>query len=158
MIDSEKDINHTLISTKEELRNIPESGISYLILSHGLPENADIIFNFYENITADKTNGNQLVVFNSGSSAFSGKISVDCIITNDILTVNISVSKSVHKKEICKELGEEFFGQLKRIIDLCTQNSTVIQTLSDFSDDELTQEELNELKDLFEWTDIDEEQ
>lgn len=158
IIDCKKDINHTLSSTKEELRNIPENGISYLPVSHDLPENTDIIFNFYENNTADTINEVNLVAFNSGSSAFLGKVSVDCIITNGILTVNISVPESIHKKEICKELGVEFSGQLNSIVDFCCRNHTVMQTPSDFSDDELTQTELDELKDLFEWTDIDEEQ
>ena len=149
VFDGEKDINQTIISTKEELRRIPENGISYLMHSHGLSENADILFNFYETDLTDSENGNKLVAFKGGSVAFSDKISVDCFIANGILEVNIVVPESVHKKEICKELGVEFSGQLMKIIDLCTHNHTAVRTPSDFSDSELTQNELSDLNDLF---------
>ena len=96
------------------------------------------------------------MAFNFGSSVFPGKINVNCFLTDDILTLNISVPKYKHKQQISEELGLEFTKQIEKIVDICTTTDTVIKTRSDFSDDELTEIELDELKDLIDWTDEDE--
>jgi hypothetical protein len=46
--------------------------------------------------------------------------------------------------------------QIEKIIRICTATDTVVKTRSDFSDDELTESELNELMELFEWGEDDE--
>ena len=43
------------------------------------------------------------------------------------------------------------------IIRVCTKTDKIIKTRSDFSDDELTESELEELQELFDWIDDDEE-
>lgn len=156
VIDNDNNVTDVLISTKETLRKIPKNGIDYLLLSQSFHKNADIIFNFYKNSLADEDRKNKLIAFNSGTSVYPGKINVNCIITNAILTVNISVPKCKHKQQISEELGMEFVKQIQKIIDICTTTDTVIKTRSDFSDDELTEIELDELKDLFDWIDDDE--
>ena len=76
---------------------------------------------------------------------------------DNILTLGISVPKCKYKKHITEKLGIEFVNQIEKIVDICTATDTVIKTRSDFSDIELTEIELDELKDLFDWTDNDEE-
>ena len=85
---------------------------------------------------------------------FTNKISIDCIVTDDIVTINISVPECRHKKHICEELGTEIARQTEKLVDICTATDTVIKTCSDFSDDELTDTELDELKDLFALADV----
>ena len=48
-------------------------------------------------------------------------------------------------------LFAEYNGRVKKFF-VVTEKDTVIKTSSDYSDDELTEIELNELKDLFDWT------
>jgi non-ribosomal peptide synthase protein (TIGR01720 family) len=158
VIDNNNNIADVLINTKETLRRIPKNGIDYLLLSEGFHKNTDIIFNFYHNSTANKDRKNKLIAFNSDSSVFPGKINVNCFASDNILTVNISVPKCIHKQKISEELGAEIAKQIEKIVDICTTTDTVIKTRSDFSDDELTEIELDELKDLFDWTDDNEQQ
>jgi hypothetical protein len=47
--------------------------------------------------------------------------------------------------------------QIENIIQICTSTEVVVKTRSDFSDNELTESELEELQELFDWIDDDEE-
>lgn len=145
-----------LINTKETLRRIPENGIDYLLLNEGFHENIDVKFNFYKS-GAEDAGENKFVAFNYETSVFPGMINVNCFIVKNILSVSISVPKYKHLEKISEKLGAEFIKQVRKIVDVCTESDTVIKTRSDFSDDELTDAELEELKDLFDWTDVDEE-
>ena len=100
---------------------------------------------------------NKLVAFNGNTSVFPGKINVSCYVTDNALTVGISVPECNHKKNICEELGQELKNQIEKIVEVCTTTDTVIKTRSDFSDDELTESELDELMDFFDWGEDDEE-
>ena len=153
VIDSSENITDVLIDTKETLRRIPKNGIDYLILSQGFHKNLNIKFNFYKSNATNEESKQKLLSFNSDTSVFPGKINVNCFIVDNILSVNVSVPKCVHKQGICEELGVEFINQVEKLVDICTKDNTVIKTRSDFSDDDLTETELNELKDLFDWTD-----
>ena len=138
------------------MRRIQKNGIDYLLLSQGLHKNTDIIFNFYNNTITDEKIENNLIAFNSEASVFPGKINVNCYITGNILSVEISVPKGKHKKQISEELGLEFVAQIKNLIELCTKSKDIVKTRSDFSDNELTESEFEELLDLFDWTDDNE--
>ncbi len=153
----EKDADETesLTETKETMRRIPKTGIDYLLLREGFHKNTDIIFNYYRNEANDDEN--ELVSFNSGTAGFSGKSSVDCSVINGILAVNVVVPKCRHEKNLAQRLTEEFVRYTEKLVSICTASDEVVKTRSDFSDSELTEEEFNELKDLFDWTDIDEE-
>ncbi len=153
VINSNDDTADELIKTKETLRKIPGNVIDYLLLNDSLSKNADIIFNFYQNSTADEQTQENLISFNTEKSVFPGKININCVIDKDILTVTVSVPECRHKKHICEELVTEIREQLEKLIDICTADDTVTKTCSDYSDDELTQSELDELKNLFDWTD-----
>ncbi len=156
IISNNRSVTEELINTKETMRRIPKNGIDYLLLSPSFHKNTDIIFNFYNNSFADENRENELVAFISNTSVFPDKINVNCFIIDNILTLNISVPKCKHKPLISEELGMEFLKQIEKIIDICTTTDTVIKTRSDFSDEELTESELDELKDLFDWIDDDE--
>lgn len=151
-------VTEELINIKETMRRIPKNGIDYLLLSEGFHKNTDIIFNFYQNSVVEENRRNELIAFNAETSVFPNKINVNCFITDNVLTVNISVPKCKHKLQISEELGMEFMKQIEKLVDICTATDTVVKTRSDFSDDELTENELDELKDLFDWTDDDEKQ
>jgi non-ribosomal peptide synthase protein (TIGR01720 family) len=145
-----------LINTKDTMRRIPRNGVEYLLLNEGFHENTDIIFNFFKTSLAEEKREKQTVVF-GGNSVFPGMINVNCSEIDNILTVGISVPKCNHKANISEELGLEIKKQVEKIVEICTETKEVIKTRSDFSDDELTESELDELKDLFDWGEDDEE-
>ena len=155
VVNNSGDIAKELINTKETIRKMPMSGIEYLLLSDGFHDKTDIIFNFYKNSISNENRENKLLAF-GGSSVFPGKINVSCFVTDDILSISIAVPKCKHKPGIGEELGLEIVAQIENIIDLCAGADKVIKTSSDFSDETLTQSELDELKELFEWGDDDE--
>ena len=72
------------------------------------------------------------------------------------MSINIYVPKYKHKSGISQILGAEFVAQINNIIDFCTTTNKVVKTRSDFSDDNLTEDELDELQSLFDWGDNDE--
>ena len=136
------------------MRRISRNGIDYLLLSDGFHKNTDVIFNFYQNNGTNSLIRNGLIGFNADTSLFPGKISVDCTITNDALSVSISVPQGNHKAQLSRELGDEFKNQIEDIVALCTATDTVVKTLSDFSDDKLTRNELNEINNIYANDDI----
>ena len=145
VINNNENVAEELINTKEAMRRVPKNGIDYILLFNEFHKNTGIIFNFYK---ADENRDSNLVAF-SGASVFPGKINVNCFVADNILSLDISVPKCKHKPGISEELGLEFVAQIHKIIDFCTATDTVIKTRSDFSDDTLTQSELDELMDLF---------
>lgn len=148
VINNKENISDEIIGVKETLRRMPGNGIDYLLLSQGFHENTDIVFNFYQNkINPEK--GLSLVAFNSDTSVFPGKIIVDCVIKDNILEVKIFVPKCKYRKLISEELGIEFERQLESIAEVCTSTDKVTKTCSDFSDYELEESELNEIKELY---------
>ncbi len=154
VIDSTANLADALIDTKETMRRISRNGIDYLLLSDGFHKNTDVIFNFYQNNGTNSLIRNGLIGFNADTSLFPGKISVDCTITNDALSVSISVPQGNHKAQLSRELGDEFKNQIEDILALCTATDTVVKTLSDFSDDKLTRNELNEINNIYANDDI----
>ena len=150
VINNTNNVTDELINTKETLRRISKNGIDYLLLSLEIHKNTNIIFNYYKAVSEEDS---REITF-SGSSAFPGKINVNCFVVNDVLTLNVSVPKCKHRQKISEDLGSEFVKQIEKIINICTASDTVIKTCSDFSDDKLTAVELDELKDLFDLQDV----
>ena len=138
-----------LVNVKDTMRRISKNGVEYLLLNNGFHNNAHIKFNFYKNTVSNENRENKLVEFNGSSSVFPNMINVGCSVMDNILSVFITVPICKHKKGISEELGKEFIKQVEKIVDICTATDTVTKTRSDFSDDTLTQSELDELMDLF---------
>ncbi len=155
IVNNTENIANEIISVKDTLRRIPTNGIEYLLLNNGLHKNTDIMFNFYKNSISNDSRENKLLAF-GGNSVFPGTINVNCFVMDNILSINIYVPKYNHKPGISEILGAEFVSQINKIVDFCTATETVIKTRSDFTDDTLTQSELDELTELFDWGDNDE--
>ena len=156
VINNNTDIAEELINVKETMRRIPNNGIEYLLLNNGFHKNTDIIFNFYKNNIANENRENKLIDFNGVRAVFPGKITVTCFILDDALSIDVSVPKCNHKQGISEMLGLEFKNQIEKLVNVCTMTDSVIKTRSDFSDDELSENELDELMDLFDWGEDDE--
>ena len=132
-----------LISVKEAVRRVPKIGVEYLLINERLYKNSGIIFNFYKTSLAESN-----IIF-EGKSIFPGKINVNCFAIDELVTITIDVPECKHRKNIAKELGDAFVKTLERIIDECLSTDEIVKTRSDFSDETLTEDELDELMDLF---------
>lgn len=141
----EKDSSETeaLIETKEAMRRIPKNGVDYLLLREGFHKNTDIIFNYYRSDMETGENG--IVAFNSGAVGFKGKISVDCSVTDGLLSVSVVVPCGRHREMLAKELIDEFVKQVEKLVEICTETCTAVRTISDFSDNALTEAEFFEI-------------
>ena len=149
VVNDNMNVAEELVNVKDTMRRIPKNGVEYLLLNNGFHNNAHIKFNFYKNTVSNENRENKLVEFNGSSSVFPNMINVGCSVMDNILSVFITVPICKHKKGISEELGKEFIKQVEKIVDICTATDTVTKTRSDFSDDTLTQSELDELMDLF---------
>ena len=149
VVNDNMNVAEELVNVKDTIRRIPKNGVEYLLLNNGFHNNAHIKFNFYKNTVSNENRENKLVEFNGSSSVFPNMINVGCSVMDNILSVVITVPICKHKKGISEELGKEFIRQVEKIVDICTATDTVTKTSSDFSDDTLTQSELDELMDLF---------
>ena len=156
VINSSNNIAEELIGTKDTMRRIPKNGVEYLLLNDGFHKNTDILFNFYKTSLAEENREDRVVAF-GGTSVFPGKININCFDLDNIITINISIPKGDHKANISEELGLEIKKQIESIVAVCTEIDTVVKTVSDFSDNELTENELDELMDLFDWGEDNEE-
>ena len=134
------------------MRSIPNLGIDYLLLSDSLNKNTDILFNFFNNSASN----NELFAFYADSSIFSSSLNVSCTLSSDSLSFELVAPEGMHNSGITTELGSEFVKQFENLLELCTTSDKVTKTCSDFSDNELSQTELDELLDLFDWTDDNE--
>ena len=94
-----------------------------------------------------------MATFISNDALLRNRINVDCSVTENVLSVSISVPKGNFSKELGLQLTNGFKEQIEKLVEVCTEKDDVIKTSTDYSDDELTEIELNELKDLFDWTD-----
>jgi non-ribosomal peptide synthase protein (TIGR01720 family) len=144
-INNNDNITEELVNVKEIMRRIPKNGVEYLLIYEKFHKNTDILFNFYKTSTV----GEEKDITFGGTSGFPGTININCFAVDDIVTVYISVPEGKHRPQIGEELGKEIMAQVERIIEACTKTDTVTKTSSDFSDDTLTQSELDELMDLF---------
>ena len=117
VIKNNENIAEELVRVKETMRSIPKNGVEYLLLNNGFHNNANIKFNYYKNSISNETRDNKLVEFNGSSSVFPDMINVGCSVTEDILSVLITVPECMHKKDISKELGKEFIKQIEKVIE-----------------------------------------
>ena len=113
VINNNKNIVEELLNIKETVRKIQKNGIEYLLLNEGFHKNTNIKFNFYQNKRSNESRENKLVEFNGSSSVFPNMINVACSITENVLSLLITVPKCMHKKGISEELGKEFIKQME---------------------------------------------
>ena len=150
VVDNNPNITDELVNIKETLRKIPRNGIDYLLLSRDFHKNAEIKFNFYQIDNDDEKEKNRYAGFNFNGSVFCNKINVDCSVSSGILSVSISIPDGKYELGFAQRLGRVFKEHIEKLVAVCTEDDIIIKTCSDFSDDELTEPELNELMDLFE--------
>ena len=149
-------IGQMIKNIKEEMRNIPDKGIGYGILKYLSLENEwkkeypQLSFNylgqFDESIDSDLFEVSRL---NTGDSLSSkserhSDIYISGMIINNQLQVTLNYTNKKYTKESILDLCNEFNDQLIQVIDWCRQKELPEYTPSDYSDADITIEELEE--------------
>ena len=150
--------DNKIISTKEKIRSIPNGGIGYGALRYlknvfADAKNPEIVFNFLgtqtssqnENAIKATTLSNNL---RDPKSERHYKLEVNLSIVDKVLKGTFSFGKNVHETETITNLMYDFKNQVQEICTHCHQVEKGRYTPSDFSDADISQDDLDNLLDF----------
>ena len=160
-INETDDLGNILKSIKEQYRSVPNNGLSYGVLRYLSENNSErellnqkpaILFN-YAGIKNQYTSEVLLepkpfVVADKSRSPKSERyylFEFNAFIFNDKLQVWWSYSKSLHKLETVNSLINDFENNLRSVIGFCMTTNTSGYTASDFTEVDISQEDLDQL-------------
>ena len=151
-------IDNKIIATKEKLRSIPNGGIGYGALRYlknvfGEKENPEIVFNFLGTQTNSQSkNAVKTTTISKNlrdpKSERHYKLEVNLSIVDNILKGSFSFGKNVHETETMTILMNAFKNQVQEICTHCNQVKKGRYTPSDFSEAEISQDDLDNLIDF----------
>lgn len=154
---SNRPIDDQIISTKEKIRGIPNGGIGYGCLHYlknafGDIDNPEIIFNFLGTQTRSQSNNAIKTTWltkklRDSRSERHYKLELNLIIIDNVLSGSLSFGKNVHEVETIHALMDDLKKQIQAICEYCSQAEKGRFTPSDFSDVEISQEDLDSLLD-----------
>ncbi|UCH97365.1 MAG: hypothetical protein JSV88_11080, partial [Candidatus Aminicenantes bacterium] len=149
---------------KETLRRIPNKGIGYGVLRYltpgdkkkgvGLRINPEINFNYLGQF--HETNDNRVFTFSPISTGKPispelesiHKIDINGLVTAETLTFSFTYNTCEYRKETIQQLAHGFKTNLVKIIEHCTGRDEKELTPSDLGDEELSLEELEDIKEM----------
>lgn len=158
-MEPETDMGAMITSTKEQLRKVPNNGLTYGMLRYlsddqtikdGLQQRPNVIFNFLgdliqlESDLFGRAKEIGTGVRNSSSERFQ-LLEFNAFIIQGKLNVRWSYSKDAYKEESIEELFKTFEAVLRELVDHCTQTTNGTYTPSDFPEVGLDQDDLNAL-------------
>lgn len=166
--DSEEYMVHVLKTTKDTLRRVPDKGFGYGVIKYLTPPGKKDI-----NFTgAPEISFNYLGQFESGRTAeipeedafsFSplgagGDISttwnreqsldISAIAAEGKMTVNMTYDTTRFQRKTIEQLSETCRQFLLQLIEHCQNKSETEKTISDYDDQELTEDALQEIADM----------
>jgi non-ribosomal peptide synthase protein (TIGR01720 family) len=150
-------IDTQIIAVKEKIRSIPNGGIGYGGLRYikntfGDIASPEIVFNFLGNqISSQSNNANKLTWLHKKlrdpRSERHYKLEVNLGIIDDVLKGSFSFGKNVHNAETINKLMSDFKNRIQAICEYCNQSEKGRYTPSDFSEVEISQDDLDNLLD-----------
>jgi non-ribosomal peptide synthase protein (TIGR01720 family) len=153
-VSSPENLDIAIKEIKEQLRKVPEKGVTYGIstLKNVInPLKADILFNY---LGQWDNNSKQNNIFKFGSYPTGSTISearaqihtleINSIIKDNVLTVNWLYTNCLNENN-AKRMVARFKDRLNEIIQFCTQGKNYGFTPSDFEADQLSQEDLDNI-------------
>ncbi|HZG18214.1 MAG TPA: amino acid adenylation domain-containing protein [Candidatus Bathyarchaeia archaeon] len=168
------DLSRHIKTTKEDLRKIPNKGIGYEILRYvthpnrkthmHFPRQPEINFNYLGQFDVDVNNdiftrspyigGNTLGPdgvnnINAESESYMA-LNITGVIADGQLVTTFSYSKDQYHEDTILALSEAYRNHLKRVIYHCLDKREGERTPSDFSYNDLTLEELDDLYEFLE--------
>ncbi|PSB30551.1 non-ribosomal peptide synthetase [Chlorogloea sp. CCALA 695] len=155
-LDNDSTPGSTLKSIKEQLRNIPQHGISYGILKYLSAEQllgiSQVKFNYlgqFDQLFADtslfKIASQSVGATRSPHGRRSHLIEIDGMVANEQLQFNWTYSQSIHRAATIESLAEKFIDKLRSLIVHCQSPEVGGYTPSDFPEAQLNQTELDNL-------------
>ncbi|WP_039074100.1 non-ribosomal peptide synthetase [Bacillus sp. MSP13] len=166
--DSEEGIVHVLKTTKDTLRRIPDKGFGYGVIKYLTPPDKkdinftgapEISFNYlgqFENVSPTEAPEEEAFSFSSLgagddiSTTWNREQSLDisAIAAEGKLTVNMTYDNTRFQRKTIEQLSETCFQFLLQLIEHCQNKSETEKTISDFDDQELTEDALQEIADM----------
>ncbi|MHA6486325.1 amino acid adenylation domain-containing protein [Bacillus cabrialesii] len=166
--DSEEGMVHVLKTTKDTLRRVPDKGFGYGVIKYLTPpDKKDINFT-----GAPEISFNYLGQFESGSpaeapeeDAFSfsplgagddisttwnreQSLDISAIAAEGKMTVNMTYDNARFERKTIEQLSKTCRQFLLQLIEHCQNKSETEKTISDFDDQELTEDALQEIADM----------
>ncbi len=155
-----KDIGGQIIATKEQMRSVPNGGIGYgglryLKNAFGDIENPEIVFNFLGTKTSMvPDHGIKTTTLTENlrdpRSERHYKLEINLHIADDELQGTFSFGSTVHHPETISVLVANFKKRIKEISRYCNQEENGGYTPSDFSEADISQDDLDSLLGLLE--------
>ncbi|PFB27750.1 non-ribosomal peptide synthetase [Bacillus cereus] len=154
-LDSEN-IDNSVKSIKEQLRNIPNKGFNYSILKYlneGLPDDGDnsIRFNYlgdFDSVLDEETlslSSVKLGLENNKENLLTALIDVDVMVVNKKLKINFTYSRNKFEDATIQNFIDKYVGILEMILNKCVKMDSKEFTPSDFDVIGISQEELDSL-------------
>ncbi|MEC1581805.1 amino acid adenylation domain-containing protein [Bacillus subtilis] len=165
---SEEGLVHVLKTTKDTLRRVPDKGFGYGVIKYLTPpDKKDINFT-----GAPEISFNYLGQFESGSPAEAPEedtfsfsplgagddisttwnreqsLDISAIAAEGKLSVNMTYDNARFQRKTIEQLSETCRQFLLQLIEHCQNKSETEKTISDFDDQELTEDALQEIADM----------
>lgn len=156
-LDNDLTLGNSLKTIKEQLRNIPQHGISYSILqclSAEMPamSKSQVKFNYlgqFDQLFADtslfKLASQSVGATRSPHGRRSHLIEIDGMVAGSKLQLNWTYSQNIHRAATIESLAEKFIDTLRSLISHCQAPDVGGYTPSDFPEAQLNQTELDKL-------------
>lgn len=153
------DMSDIIMDIKENIRNIPDQGLSYGVLRYysnilkKVKPVPGIRFNYLGQIGENSENEDYAIlreytgIESSRLNHATAKLEMNCMVLNGDLQIELNYCKNEFRKEKVKEILDAFIYSLRDIIDYTTKQEDVFFTPSDFKIAEITSEDLSVLFD-----------
>jgi hypothetical protein len=157
VVKREPDVTKQLFSVRRTMREVPYNGVGWLLKYGELPENADIIFNFYRVRDIDEQLSAAEPVLPAGDGAydtlFPGAVSVDCEYRGGHVLVRFRCPPMRRQPQILKKLSLAFEKAVREIAQNADFTGGRADAADGYSDDALTYDEFTALESIFDETD-----
>lgn len=134
-----------VLDAKKAMERISGSTAGYLRSYQSLPDSASILYN-YLHVPDGLTVG--------GFTPFPGKINVNCLETDEKISVAIISPKGSFPCAIAERLGRAFCGALNDMVSLSRQDRQSVSRAEMYSDSDLTLTEADEIRRSFDPEDV----
>lgn len=158
-------VKEHIINVKEQLARIPNSGISYGTLKKNHPEilsynkNLQVSFNYLGEIKNEVEDANFKVNNETFAKTFGPdgyenlssldrnyfKLNITSYVIGNNFYINFSSSENILKNNKLLNLADVYLLMLNKIIDICINTKEKIKTASDYSFDNLDNEQLKDI-------------
>jgi amino acid adenylation domain-containing protein/non-ribosomal peptide synthase protein (TIGR01720 family) len=145
-----------IISVKESLRKVPVNGLSYGALRYfgeeEVKQNPPLLFNYLGRInTENDKGGSTWELLENGLRAKAGERSsmweINAGIFDGSLRIDWRYAEAVFQKEEMEFLGKKYLTAIREVINFCLNEEEETFTPSDFSEVDLSQDDLANLLD-----------